>query len=235
MFCKHTTDTHTHTLRIIPETPSIISLQCGYNTTKCPPPPKYHKDDKFAQLNLDLRWINNVINFLGIPDFGNFFKLNFGKLILIFWFIVILLVLGVIKYLHSSCTSQSSQDMPTNPMEAKMFAAKKGIEIKDKIIQEIIPGIYDSVTSTFQTYTIKICACFGQGLKGEKDFTAYAQNRYTFESGGWRRPVKCNGMCSGAKVARHLHRKQMRINKRKGAKSDTVWYQKPYRCSCKVR
>ena len=211
----------------------IISLQCGYNTSDCPPPPKYHEDDKFAQL--DLRWINKVAVFLKIPQLSDFLKLNFGKLILVFWFIVILLVLGLIKYFHSSCSSKTSQNMPPGPMGPKMMVAMKGMEMKDKFMQEIVPAIYDSVTSTLYIYFVKICACFGQGLKGKTDFTIHAKNRYITESGGWRKPVTCNGMCSGAKTARHNHRKQMRINKRRGAKSDAVWYQKPYRCSCKVR
>ena len=52
---------------------------------------------------------------------------------------------------------------------------------------------------------------------------------------GWRIPPTCDGMCKGAKFARRRHRKLMRVNKRKGMKNETPWYQRPYKCTCKVK
>lgn len=51
------------------------------------------------------------------------------------------------------------------------------------------------------------------------------------------RPVTCDGMCSGAKKARRIHRKKLRMLKRRGAKETkvTVWWEKPYTCTCVVK
>ena len=54
---------------------------------------------------------------------------------------------------------------------------------------------------------------------------------------GAQRPTTCDGMCSGAKKARRLHRKHLRMLKRQKAKDFeiTAWWEKPYTCTCVVK
>lgn len=52
-----------------------------------------------------------------------------------------------------------------------------------------------------------------------------------------RRPINCDGMCRGARQARRLHRKKLRVLKRRGARTAKMfaWWEKPYNCTCVVR
>ena len=52
-----------------------------------------------------------------------------------------------------------------------------------------------------------------------------------------RRPVNCDGMCRGAKQARKIHRKKLRLMKRRGARMGKIgpWWEKKYTCTCTVR
>lgn len=52
-----------------------------------------------------------------------------------------------------------------------------------------------------------------------------------------RRPATCDGMCRGAKRARRLFRKKMRLLKRKGRKppENAIWWETKYECTCVVR
>ena len=201
--------------------------QCGDNTTECPPPPEYHKDDKFVDINGEL-----AKKFKWLADIRDFMVGNFGKFVLAAWFFHILLCLGVLKVLHMLLTGQVNYPALTNP-------AKKGLklvyEMQKKIFDQWCPMVYSRVCGGCERCCLCCCAFFGQALTGQKDHTATARQAADFESGGWRRPRTCNGMCSGAKQARRNHRKQMRINKRKGMKNETAWYQKPYNCTCKVK
>lgn len=52
-----------------------------------------------------------------------------------------------------------------------------------------------------------------------------------------RRPLNCDGMCRGAKQARRIHRKKLRVLKRRGVKPGKMlaWWEKSYNCTCVVR
>ena len=52
-----------------------------------------------------------------------------------------------------------------------------------------------------------------------------------------KRPEYCNGTCRGAKQARRIHRKNLRLLKRRGANTSKMvaWWEKPYTCTCVLR
>ena len=52
-----------------------------------------------------------------------------------------------------------------------------------------------------------------------------------------QRPATCDGMCRGAKAARRLFRRKMRLLKRKGITppENAIWWQTKYECTCVVR
>ena len=52
-----------------------------------------------------------------------------------------------------------------------------------------------------------------------------------------RRPLNCDGMCHGAKRVRRIHRKKLRLMKRRGAKIDKVgpWWENKYECTCIIK
>lgn len=157
-------------------------------------------------------------------------KGNFGKFVLVSWFIWLLGCLGCLKVLHMFITGQVSYPAVSEPT---MMVAQKGMEVMQKVSNEWCPACHRCVTGTFQRSCLCCFSCVGQLITGEKDQTPTTIATGDYER-GWRRPKACNGMCQGAKMARRLHRKQMRINKRKGMKNETPWYHKKYECTCKV-
>ena len=157
-------------------------------------------------------------------------KGNFGKFILLTWFVYLLICLGMLKVLHMLMTGQVNYPAVSDPM---MMAAQKGMEIQQKIVNKWCPACYKCVSGSLQRCCLCCFSCIGQTVTGKKDHKPTTVGISEYER-GWRRPRACNGMCEGARTARRLHRKQMRINKRKGMKNETVWYQKKYECTCKV-
>ena len=161
----------------------------------------------------------------------NFMKGNIGKFILVWWFFYMLMCLGLLKVVHMLLTGQIDYPALTDP--AKM-ALDKGLEFQKKLFNKWCPACYAFVCGSFHRCCLCCFACVGQAVTGEKDHTPTMIQKADYER-GWRRPRSCNGMCEGARTARRLHRKQMRINKRKGMKNETPWYQKKYECTCKVK
>ena len=196
-----------------------FSLQCGDNTTECPPPPEYAKNDTLKEWNG---------GFLGkLKDVADFLKGNFGKFALAGWFFFMLICLGFLKVAHMFLTGQVDYPALTKPL-------KLVHTVTSKVFGEYCPKICGRCCEFCQRYSLCMCALTVTTLTGQKDYTAQARDDYLYKR-GWRRPRQCDGMCSGAKQARRSHRKQMRINKRKGMKNETAWFQKPYTCTCKVR
>ena len=154
---------------------------------------------------------------------------NVGKFVLVTWFFHLLVCLGALKVLHMFMTGQIDYPAITTPVS---MATKKVHEIQKKVCQKWFPQIYDCVTGTCERCCLCCCAFFMERVTG-KEHIDTATDMSVYER-GWLRPRQCNGMCPGARQARRLHRKQMRINKRKGMKNETAWYQKKYNCNCKV-
>ena len=212
---KKITPTHTHTQYC------VFLVQCGNETDTCPPPPTYHKNDSFIDFGKNFRFFKKAIDFM---------KGNFGKFVLVSWFLWLLGCLGCLKVLHMFITGQVSYPAVSDPA---MMAVQKGTEMMQKVSNEWCPALHRCMTGTFQRCCLCCFSCVGQLVTGEKDHTPTTIATRDYER-GWRRPKACNGMCEGARTARRLHRKQMRINKRKGMKNETAWYQKKYECTCKV-
>ena len=194
-------------------TNTLSFAQCGDNVTDCPPPPKYAEGDVLKELN-----------FHGLKKILNFLKGNAGKFLLGTWFIFILMLLGCCKVLHMLLTGQVDYPAITNPLKIVH-------KVTSSIFGKWCPMIWGKCGECCQRYCLCLFATAVTTVTGQKDYTAQAHELRS----GWRRPRQCDGMCSGAKQARKAHRKQMRINKRKGLKSDTAWFQKRYTCTCKVR
>lgn len=202
-----------------------VGMQCGNSTSTCPPPPTYHKDDKFKDINKLMARRFRLLN-----KFKKFMVGNIGKFVLVSWFFYLLLCLGLLKVLHMLLTGQVDYPALTNPAT---MGAKKVFQLQKKLFDNWCPSFYNCVCGTFQRCCLCCCAFVGQRLTGQKDHTPTTIQMNDYER-GWRRPRACNGMCTGARTARRLHRKQMRINKRRGLKTETAWYQKKYECTCKV-
>ena len=199
--------------------------QCGNGSSTCPPPPTYHKDDHFKDLHKMLgkkfRLFNKIHKFMA----G-----NIGKFVLIGWFFHLLMCLGLLKVVHMLLTGQIDYPALTNPAKMGLNTVYK---FQKTLCDKWCPVFYSLVCGTFQRCCLCCCAFVGQKVTGQKDHTPTIIEMKDYEK-GWRRPRSCNGMCEGARTARRLHRKQMRINKRKGMKTETAWYQKKYECTCKV-
>lgn len=152
---------------------------------------------------------------------------------LIFWIIFLLWCLGNIKICHMIITGQIDFPMVTEPIQIVLSVVKT---VLTKILKEWLPEQYDACMNCCEKSIMLCCAkaffilTFGRAKTNNIEV---AIDRKVAR--GWRRPRHCNGMCSGAKDARRRHRKQMRINKRKGMKNDIPWFQKPYTCTCKVK
>ena len=159
-----------------------------------------------------------------MKDIADFLKNNVGKFILFSWFIFILMCLGGLKVVHMVITGQIDYPSITDPMK---FIGEQ----HKKIMQEYIIPMCESCCECCSRYSLCIFSTTFATVTMQKEHTAQARDTRK----GWRRPRQCDGMCSGAKHARRAHRKQMRINKRKGMKNETAWYQKPYTCTCNVR
>ena len=200
-------------------------MQCGNASSTCPPPPTYHKDDHFKDIHKMLGKKFKLLN-----KFRNFMVGNVGKFVLVSWFFYLLMCLGLLKVLHMLMTGQIDYPALTNPAS---MGAKKVYQLQKKICDKWCPACYSCVCGTFQRCCLCCFAFVGQKVTGEKDHEPTIIQKSDYER-GWRRPRSCNGMCSGARTARRLHRKQMRINKRKGMKNEVAWYQRKYECTCKV-
>lgn len=153
--------------------------------------------------------------------------------VLIFWIIFLLWCLGNLKICHMIITGQIDFPMVTEPVTIVLSVFKS---IATKIFKEFLPEKYDECMTSCERSIVFCCAkAFCVLSLGRAQTTNIELAAERKVGRGWRRPRHCNGMCSGAKDARRRHRKQMRINKRKGMKSDIPWYQKPYTCTCRVK
>lgn len=202
------------------EYPSL-PLQCGNGTTTCPKPPEF-KEGNSKRINL---WFTRLVDKLKKIIGPLTSSLATATII-----ILILLVLGIIKVVHMIITGEIQMPAASEPTQMAIQFAKN---LAEKILKEWLPEAYDSCVSncakcTWSSYSM----CFYVLTCGR--FAKEAQLSKTVER-GWRRPKRCNGMCTGAKVARRNHRKQMRMNKRKGMKNEMPWFAKPYTCTCKLK
>ena len=103
------------------------------------------------------------------------------------------------------------------------------------------------VTGTiFSTCYGKLCGCLFSAttniawgaavITSGKNETKYV-GREDLVSKNVKRPVNCDGMCRGAKKARRIHRKKLRLMKRRGARMNKMnaWWEKSYNCTCTVK
>lgn len=92
----------------------------------------------------------------------------------------------------------------------------------------------------------KLCRCFfktGVNMVWGAAVIATGRNetkyigRETEVKKNTRRPMNCDGMCRGARQARRMYRKKLRVLKRRGAKTAKMlaWWEKGYTCTCVVR
>lgn len=190
----------------------LIPMQCGNSTADCPPPPTYQNE---TTVDVDLTWLYDILDVLN----GNAGKFALGS-----WFMLMLMCLGSCKVVHMVLTGQIDYPALTKPW-------KCALDCLQKVCGRWCPMMCDRCGDCCQRHCLCVCAACVTGVTGKKAYTAQARDTKP----GWRRPRTCDGMCSGAKQARRAHRKQMRINKRKGIKSETAWFQKPYTCTCQVR
>ena len=162
-----------------------------------------------------MEWLKNALDFL------NGYA---GKFVLGSWFMMMLMCLGSCKVLHMLLTGQIDYPALTKPW-------KCALDCLQNVCGKWCPMIIDRCGDCCQRHCLCVCAACVTTVTGEKAYTAQARDTKP----GWRRPQTCDGMCSGAKQARRAHRRQMRINKRKGMKTQTAWFEKPYTCTCQVR
>ncbi len=163
-------------------------------------------------------WINSV---------GNVFKFLGPTLLIGLWIWWILGCLGALKILHMIITGEIKAPEPIMIILAVLE------KILRKIFQEWCPKMFSACARCCEkccTCCFGVTLCLLTGGRSRKDEVAVRK-----VGPGWRIPRTCNGMCRGAKLARKNHRKLIRMNKRKGMKNETPWYQKRYKCTCKVR
>ena len=178
----------------------------------------------------DTPYIQNPFPPDWLKNLGTFFKYAAPKFLMTFWILLMLLCLGVIKIVHLLITGDFKFPAAAEPVTMALMIAKQLLE---KILKEWFPRAFQACTVCCEK---SISCCFAS------TFCILTAGRSKKDEGltrkvgiGWRVPRNCNGMCKGAKFARRKHRKLMRINKRKGMKNETAWYQKPYKCTCKVK
>ena len=200
-------------------------IQCGNDTTDCPPPPPIANSTRGKLWDWDEffpDWLTNMFRAETAVTF-----------VFIFWIILLLFCLGNLKILHMIITGQIDFPMVTEPV-IMVLSVVKGV--LTHLFKEFLPEQYDACMTCCEKSIMLCCArafCILTFGKVQTNNIEIAAERKVAR--GWRRPRHCNGMCAGAKDARRRHRKQMRINKRKGMKSDIPWFQKPYTCTCKVK
>lgn len=198
-------------------------MQCGDGNTTCPDPPKMDDGDvPHIQSPFPPDWLKKL---------GTFFEVAAPKFLMMFWIILMLLCLGVIKIVHLIITGDFKP--PPGAVEPATAALMVAKQVLEKIIKEWLPRAFQACTVCCEksvSCCFASCFCVLTGGKSKQEEVM------TRKVGiGWRVPRNCNGMCKGAKFTRRKHRKLMRINKRKGMKNETAWYQKPYKCTCKVK
>lgn len=203
-------------------------LQCGNNKTVCPNAPERPDSDLVLYRE---RWYERLRDRL--KQLADYFRLHGSKFLIMFWVILVLICLGVIKVVHILITQEVKMDAILTPWVEASRIAK---EWKDYILKELCPTICDNFWTTCGN-GCRICcrkccwaATCGKLVRREERII----NRQRIER-GWRAPPYCNGMCRGAKHRRQLHRRLMRVMKRTGARKDTPWYSKPYNCTCKIK
>ena len=205
-----------------------LNVQCGNDTTNCPPPPPIANGTSTGLWNINdllpswLQWLPNL-----------FRTETAVTLVLLFWIVLLLWCLGNIKILHMIITGQIDFPMVTEPITIVLSIVKGVLE---KLFKEFLPEQYDACLTCCEKGIMRCCAkafCILTFGRAQTNNIEVAVEKKVGR--GWRRPRNCNGMCAGAKSARRRHRKQMRINKRKGMKSDIPWFQKPYTCTCQVK
>ena len=188
-------------------------IQCGNNITNCPPNVELANSTKLWYGHLDF-----------LDKVTKFFEGNFGKFALGGIFVLLLWILGICKVVHMIITGSINIEVITNPL-------KLVVKLQNAVCQRILPGAGKACWSDSRRTCLCCFAKFSTTITGESDTDALG-----VETGrGWRRPQYCDGMCRGAKLARRRHRKEMRMNKRRGVYKDTPWYTKKYTCTCVVR
>lgn len=198
---------------------TLTHIQCGDSNTTCPETTVSKNGTIFTQG--EFQWPS------WLSDLRDFFLFLGPTLILSLWIWWILGCLGALKILHMIITGEVKVPEPV------MIALAVAEKILRKIFQEWCPRMFHACGNCCEKCTrccVGTSLCLLTAGKSRKEEAVVRR-----VGAGWRIPRACNGMCKGAKLARKNHRKLMRMNKRKGMKRETPWYQKRYKCTCKVK
>lgn len=227
-------------------------MQCGNNISECPPPPEYHTPDNFNEINIDLSFGFDDLNIKWLDDFSKWMKSHFGGIILFIIILVVLLILGVVKVLLMVfagmiiitfyiilCYSHNEGQIVFPAVKVCCSAICTAVTTAVKVC---CSAICTGVATCAKTFCSCCCSTvlnvvWGVGVAAKgKDKTKYV-GRENMVDRNAKRPVNCDGMCTGAKKARRVHRKKLRMLKRQGAKATkiTVWWEKPYTCTCIIK
>lgn len=204
----------------------------------CPPKPNYHDPDNFKEFNLNINIDEPNIQWL--KDFSTWMKWNFGGIIISTWIILALFGLGILKvammlykgmyyiiqyqYHYIHYIGEVSCPMCTKPAKATC-----------QVIATIAAFCGSTLCNCLSRTTTNLAWGAGVAARG-KDRTKYI-GREGLVSKNAKRPINCDGMCRGAKQARRIHRKKIRLLKRRGAKTEKMvaWWEKSYNCTCVVK
>ena len=195
-------------------------MQCGNNKTTCPDAPI--RADSDLEL-FPISWFGKFAN--SVKEVLDVFLNNFGKIAVMFWVVLVLFGLGILKVIHIIMTGN-----------IKISAVNHLVNRIKECLHHIMNEWCPVVCAECWTGVGKCCSfcrrkcCFGLGEDNEKDIPGKKQM-----DRGWRPPPQCNGMCKGAKYKRRTHRRIMRINRRTGGKGDVPWFHCEYTCTCKVK
>ncbi len=194
-------------------------MQCGDGNTTCPDTTIAKDGDIFIQgIWAPPAWLIQLRDAFAV----------LGPTLLIgLWIWWILGCLGALKVLHMIITGEIKVPEPIQIIVAVIM------KILQKIFQEWCPQLFNACGRCCEKcWSLCLCCslCLLTGGKSRKEEALVRKVEL-----GWRIPKSCDGMCKGAKLARKKHRKLMRMNKRKGMKNETLWYQKRYKCTCIVK
>ncbi|XP_019853252.1 PREDICTED: uncharacterized protein LOC109582771 [Amphimedon queenslandica] len=193
---------------------------CGNNISDCPPPPEFQSPDQFSPIDFGLDYDFEGLNLEWLSDITDWFSSHFGALILFAIIAVVLILLGLAK------------------VSLLIFAGQIALPAMNQCCGAMsrCVSLCCSAFCICCTKTALNTAWKASKLTSGKDTSRHVGQEDVVESGA-QRPRTCDGMCSGAKKARRLHRKHLRMLKRQKAKDFevTAWWEKPYTCTCVVK
>jgi hypothetical protein len=197
---------------------------CSTNDTECP------EDAKFdiGTNTTAPPWFGFNID-IDLPALGaifSFFSVGLGGLTITGLIIAALIGLGVLKVIYISMTG----------------------DIDCPAITKSIKAIVRVIYITLRECCGSCCKCCGRlGLNiAFGASTSYRRRirinkfigRENMVDRDAKRPVNCDGSCKGAKRARRIFRKRLRVMKRRGVPASRLqglWWEKPYNCTCVVK